>query len=199
MTSLYPQSRDTMRRVVDGDDAHAQLFKDLFDSIIKVQTELGVKPSGIYGSLYGRIFGSELVSKTCGYWRKLHIRIHNTSEALLRGAFDFPTIVNWATGRMDGTNTNMGDGTPFVFCVYQGRALGSSFYDPGGGGYGSRRLGQPWNLYPFVVKKDQAFIAGVGADFVATYNQGSPPPRNALLGVIAWGLQPSPTQSFQDQ
>lgn len=192
MSSLYPSSRDTMRRVVDdADEAHAKLLRDMYDSIIAVEQELGVRPSGIYGSLYGRIFGSELVATSCGYWRKLHTEIASTTDGYLLGSFDFPTQVTWAAGRMDGTNTVMGDDTPFVFPVYQGRGPGSPMFDAS-----SRRYGQPWYLFPFFVKKDRAWVAGVGADHRAPQAGGT---ATAQVGVIAWGLQPSPTQSFQEQ
>lgn len=191
MTSIYPQAPDTFRRVVDdADEMHSKLLKDLFDSIVAVQTELGVKPAGPYGSVFGRIFGSELVSTACGYWRKLYTKIVPTTDGYLRGSLDFPARTSWATGRMAGTNTNMGDGTPFVFTLYQGRGPGGSFFDGG-----SRRHGQPWYMYPFSVKKDNCMVAAVSGDHAAPQSGGTAP---AQIGVIAWGLQPSPVQSFQE-
>lgn len=191
MTSMYPQARDTFRRVVDdADEMHAQLLRDLFDSIIAVQTELGVKPAGPYGSIFGRIFGSELVSETCGYWRKLHFEIVPTDDAHLRGSTDFPTAANWAAGRMAGTNTNMGDKTPFVFTVYQGRGIGSSFFD-----LGTRVLGQAWHPYPWRVREDRCFIAATTADYGAPQAGGT---QQAEIGVIAWGLQPNPVHHFEE-
>ena len=194
MTSIYPKARDTLRRInAPADEVHAQLFHDLFDSIVAVEQELGVNPSGPWGSLFGRMFASELVSKTCGYWRKLHLAFNPAVEANLRGSVDFPTIEAWPTGRMDGTNTVMGDNTPFVFTVYNGRGPGSSFFDPAGGGV--RVWGQPWYCFPYIVQKTRAYIAAVSADLAATNQSAS----TVQVGVIAWGMQPSAVQSFQQE
>lgn len=191
MSVLYPQARDVFRRVNDtADECHAQLFQALYDSVIAIQTELGVKPSGPYGSIYGRLFGTELVSKTTGYWRKLYTQIVTAYDDFLRGSTDFPTIVTWPANRMDGTTTALGEDTPFIFLVYQGRGSGSSFYEASGNAYR-----QPWYLHPYNVQKTRGFVAGVGADQAAPGNLHLP----AQIGVIAWGLQPSPVRTIEDE
>jgi hypothetical protein len=190
MTTLYPKARDAFRRVnAPADEIHAQLFRDLFDSIVAVEAELGIEPSGVAGSLYGRLFGSELVSKANGYWRKISAKEVPTTDGNLRGTFEFAAFHQWQTGMMDGTSTNMGDGTPFVFALYQGRGVGSSFFDSTG-----RVFGQPWTVYPFIVQKDRAYLAGVSTDNASPNNGGQP----VRIGVIAWGMQPSKTRQFEE-
>lgn len=182
--SNYPAFRDVLRRVTSSDEVHSQLLVDLFSAVIAMMTELGVKPSGAFGSVFGRLFGNELVSRKCGYWRKIALTTISPQAGFLAGSPNFTTSVRWQADRFAGVSTANGDDIPFIFPIYQGRR-GISFItqrDNGGNAGGSDKT--PWNIYAFDVVKSSALLAG------ACLNGTSPSgAHNQIdIGVIAWGL-----------
>lgn len=193
MSSLYPQAVDCFRRLANSaDEAHAQLFRELYDAIIAVQAELGVKPSGLYGSLYGRMYGADLVSRRNGYWRRLACYIQSVFDGQLGVRFAENAEAQWQAGRMDGVNTSFGEDTPFVFLHYQGRGPGT----PLRGGLSDPR--PPWNLYAWFPRPERTWMAAT--DILhgrpGTFGPGL---NVALIGVVAWGLQPSQVRTVDEQ
>lgn len=184
MTSHYPTFRDVLRRVTSSDEVHAQLLMELFSAIVAMMTELGVKPSGSFGSIFGRMFGNELVSKRCGYWRKISLQIISPKAGFLAGSPDFTTTVRWQVDRFKGASTVNGEDIPFIFPIYQGRQGVSYITQRNNGGNAGGTDKTPWNIYAYNVVKQSATLAG------GCLNGTAPTGGNNQIdiGVVAWGL-----------
>lgn len=188
----YPAFRDAFRRVTGADEVHAQLLSDMFGTVLALMTELGVKPSGAFGSIFGRMFGNELVSRTCGYWRKISLQTISARVGNLAGSPNFTTPVTWHVNRFTGVNTANGQDIPFIFPIYQGNQ-GVSYIterQTGGNRPGSDKA--PWNVYAFNVGKLQGLLAAG-----ALNGQGVSGSTNQIdIGVVIWGL---PSKAPEDQ
>lgn len=190
MAANYPTFRDVFRRIhAPVDEVHAQLLRDMFTVVVAIMTELGPKPSGTFGSIFGRMFGNEMVSRTCGYWRKIHMQILDANSSNLAGSPDFTTLAYWPDQRMKGVETVNGNDTPFVFAIYQGTPGRSLVTERNNTTFVGR---YPWRIYNFHTTSSSVNLAG--ADILGGDPSGTNTPLR--IGIVAWGL-PSPSPENQ--
>lgn len=160
MGVLYPKALDRFRPYVDDfDHMVAADLKDLFDVAVQIQTELGIKPSGDLGTVYGRLFAAGNISETTGLWQRL---LWEPTPNLRGNQFWRQSFSGYALAynraRFDGMRTTWGDGIPAAFGAAGGPLNHTAIANTNG------RAGVPWRSALAVVTESTiSWIAQDGA------------------------------------
>ena len=181
MVSMYPLNLDNFRKWVhDGpDDMTADHLNNLLDAVVTIEAELGVEPSGISGTIFGRMFQTGNISLQGAGWTRLQWH----SQAIIGLQFDRAKQgigQNFRAGVHDasGAGSVWGDDVPGCFGALQ---------DPLMSTLGTNaRGGVPWRtMLSIINNRDCRFVGydGEGAD-LGTANNAS-----GHLGVLSWSLK----------
>lgn len=183
MSSLYPQRLDRFRPWLEGADQFIALdLNDLFDALIGIENELGIDPSGGFGTIFGRLFGRGYVSRTDGRW----VPVITKNEGFNKGS-DFREKVdpgqssgpyaigvgkNYDEQRWRTIETEWGTSTPAVFPTLM---ADPQYYD-----------GMPWAMVIFDAGKSGFRVFGRDAH-ARELNSGNS--RDGVKwGWVAWGM-----------
>lgn len=171
--SLYPLDKDRWRRLVDGiDQLVAADMNALYAAVLAIETELGVKPSGKFGSVYSRLFGTGNISKRSGLWQRISYRV--ISSAAFSFARNNPTgrQHQWRQGQLRGNETIFGDDVPACFGAMQGPL--------------TQRGSIPWRSFLVGATQDRAtWVGRDGANVDISLSDGT----QCFFGVLCWNIK----------
>ena len=171
--TAYPKGKDVMRRFVDRvSDMIADDLNRTFDAAVAIEQELGLRPAGKMGSIFGRLFTRGNLSKKDGKWRRQYWRpINNLNSAVFDDEKGHHRL-GFSSNRFVGVKTEFGEDTPAVFV--QLLATGANY------------AGWPWNLVLSVVKDDHVRVWGRDAlgNRLSTQNFR----RDTRIGMLVWGM-----------
>ena len=181
MASMYPLNMDKFRAWVHdgGDDMVAAHLNVLLDSLVAIETELGVSPSGISGTIFGRLLHNGNVSLQAAGWNRLQW----ANEAAGGNEFARDTTgrgMGWKAGVHDknGQASIWGDMVPACFAALQSPLMS---------GAGAQSRGAvPWRLMTTLVNEIDCRFAGYdgqGAE-LSTTNA-----RACQVAVLTWSLK----------
>ena len=121
MTTKYPKDADAFRPYLDGfDEMLASDLDDMYEAILAVQTELGLKPSGEFGTIAGRLFANGNLSERLAYWqREEWNRLSVDARRFVRGEAFGNVEYSWRGDIMKGQETVFGEDTPGAFMGYE--------------------------------------------------------------------------------
>lgn len=181
MASMYPLNMESFRKWVhDGaDDMIADHLNILLDSLLAIETELGVSPSGISGTIFGRLFQNGNVSLQAAAWNRLQW----SNESVGGNEFDRGTTgrgITWKAGvhDKDGQASIWGSQVPGCFAALQSPLMS--------GAGAQSRGGVPWRLMLSIVNERECRFVGYdgqGADLSPTNAKA------AKVAVLTWSLK----------
>lgn len=185
---LYPQDLDYFREYLDGvtDHLFAQDLNDYFSVAIKIQNELGVKPSGNKGTVWARLFenGNLALASVFSGWRPLkwdEALSVNPCSGFARDGTGLAVSVNFNKSQFEGQDTVFGDDTPCVFAQLQWPI------DATGGAQGPNgRGGTPWRHAMSALDDGKvAWVAMDGEGNEMTVLGGG---QTCVWGYLIWNL-----------
>lgn len=183
MGSLYPDEIDRFIEWVSKvDDMVVADVLALFEAAVGVEAELGVEPSGLFGTIHGRLFAKGNISIRDGGWRMLEL-LQSVGRGDDYSADNGGLRVPFDGGKYKGRKTAWGDDTPAVFVSYRFPLVTGK-----GSGAFSNYLGAPWS--PIVDQLSgelgQFFIGCRDAQHAFITLPGAVPA--AYCNVMVWGL-----------
>lgn len=120
MASLYPQDLDTFRRFVSGFDVlTASELNELIADAINLETEIGLEPGGVSGTVFGRLFSRGNISARWGAWHRINWESQNAPASSF-GRTTAGFRVTFPGSSMRGVDTSWGEDTPTPFGALQG-------------------------------------------------------------------------------
>jgi hypothetical protein len=179
MASMYPANLDNFRRYLnDFDRMIGEDMDDLFDTIVAIETELGIETAGSSGTLFSRIFGGRgaNLDQVTGGWKRLawdRAAQFNDSRVFARTTNGFR--ITYQQPKFKGNDTVWGEDIPAAFGRLQ---------EPMEQGLGVQRRGAlPWRVLLADVKESWvSWIARDGNGDEITSQQ------SGRWGYIIWSL-----------
>jgi len=182
--ALYPYELDRIRRwVKDFDDMVAEDLNDLFEVAIALETELGIEPSGSFGTIEARLFALGNISTIDGKFRRLQWFIQSNLSGNLFDDQGKGLLWTYQAQRFRNRETIFGTDVPGVFLALQG-PLSTSV---GTGGYG----GVPWAVSAYKIKEGYVGVYGTdgyGTSAAKGRLSSSNTANGVSVGVLAWNL-----------
>lgn len=171
--SLYPRDKDRWRRIVDGvDQMVAVTINGMYAACVAIEAELGVKPSGKFGSIYSRIFGTGNVAKRSGLWRPVSFRLISSAALSFARNATIPREHQWRQGQMAGNDTAFGTDVPACFGAVQWPLF--------------NRGGVPWRSFLVLASESKAgWVARDGSNSDFSLSDGS----QVFFGVLCWNIK----------
>lgn len=156
--SLYPVSKDQFRVVVEQfEECLATWLADYYAAAVAVETELGVRPAGVLGTIHARLFGTQNISEVNGRWQRITENLY-VATSVAAFARNTPHGHEWAItqfSRYAGQTTVWGEDMPAPFF-----ALQTPLKDVSVGA--TSELIQPWR-HVFVECDSERQVVGVVA------------------------------------
>ncbi len=181
MVSLYPRNLDAFRAYVTSfDEMIAPDLVDLVDAVIAIETELGLRPAGEAGTIFGRLFGTGNISEINPGWRRLKWGMVTANGYAFSRERTAGFAVSWSPPIFEGAETVFGEDIPAAFGALQGPLTTTG---PTG------RKQAPWRTALNDTKKGSAAWYGQDGDGTVI---GGVSPRNPELNVgnsvpVTWG------------
>jgi len=185
MVSLYPQNLDSFRSYLEGFDYLCGLdLSELFDAAWQLQIEMGLEPSGDFGTVGARLFENGNLSQSSAGWNRLlwrgdqgvaqsSIFTHNPSISATGIGFR----VTFQPERFAGKDTSFGEGVPTPFGALQG---------PVSSGVGANGRGAvPWRSCVSEAADDECAWIAVDGENEPINTTNTIPCR---WGYILWNL-----------
>lgn len=171
MTTKYPNSQDVFRPYLDGfDDMLGEDLEDMFEAILQVQTELGLKPSGEFGTIRSRLFANGNLSDKLAYWQRLEWDRKTFPSNYFNLAENQGGVARfiWRGDIMKGRDTAFGEDVPGVFVCLDDVLTNTA---------------SPWRIaISRITDSDVQFVAeDVGGSAITTS-------ANSNINILVWNL-----------
>lgn len=175
MVSQYPYDRDTFRRYEkDVDDLVAGDITAMFEALVAIETELGVEPSGEFGSIQSRL--SAAIDMETGAWKALQWMLpRNISASSFSGGGDGYSV-SYDADRFRGADTEFGSDVPAVFTAPQPVQFDLT----------TGANAEPWATACRRIEEDRCAIFGVDAALGDLANSTR---VNIQMGVLVWAIR----------
>lgn len=175
MVSQYPSDRDSFRRYrEDVDDMVAADILAMFDALVAIETELGVEPSGEFGSIQSRL--SYAIDLENGAWKRLQWTLPRGLQATAFSHTGEGYLVSYDEDRFKGADTAFGSDTPAVFVAPQPVQFDLT----------TGANAEPWAMALRKVDSDRCWVYAHDAQFGDLANSTR---ANVQVGVLVWAIR----------